>query len=84
MGLKGFKYYLLLPLLSLTKSTNNKTKRRVEKNKVRNVNIKDQSIKLVQNQSEHIIFQNTKYSVALISAYNKQYKNRSNVSEQTK
>jgi len=35
MGLRAFKYDLLLPLLSLTKSTNNETKRRVEKNKVR-------------------------------------------------
>jgi len=45
------------------------------------VNIKDQSIKLVQNQSEHIIYQNTRYLDALISSYNKQYNYRSNVSE---
>jgi len=45
------------------------------------VNIKDESIKLVQNQSEHIIFQNIRYSEALNSAYNNQYNYRSNVSE---
>jgi len=83
MGLRAFKYYLLLPLFSLTKSTNNKSKRRVEKNKVR-MNIKDRSIKSVQNQSEHIIYQSTKYSEALISAYNKQYNYRSNVLERMK
>jgi len=46
--------------------------------------IKDQSIKSVQNQSEHIIYQSTKYSDALISAYNKQYNYKSNVSERMK
>jgi len=74
MGLRAFEYYLLIPLLSLTQSIKNKTKSE-------NMNIKDQSIKLVQNHSEHIIYQNLKYSEALISAYSKQYNYRSNVSE---
>jgi len=37
------------------------------------MNIKDQSIKSVRNQSI-AIYQSTKYSEALIKAYNKQYK----------
>jgi len=44
MGLRSFKYYLLLPLLSSTKSINNEQKRRDEKNKVRKIN------KLEQNE----------------------------------
>jgi len=35
MGLRAFKYYQLLPILSLTKSIKNKTKRRDEKKTVR-------------------------------------------------
>ncbi len=34
------------------------------------MNIKVQSHEIVQNQSEHIIFQNTRYSEALIKQYN--------------
>jgi len=45
--------------------------------------IKAQSIKLVQNQSEHIIFQNTRYSEALIQTIQLQkHLYSSNVSEQ--
>ncbi len=34
------------------------------------MDIKVQSHKIVQNQLEHIIFQNTRYSEALINQYN--------------
>jgi len=82
MRLKAFKYYLLLPLLSLTK--NKKTKRIVGKNKEsKYMNIKVQSIQLVQNQSEHIIYQNHKIFRTMNQAIQLQkHLYPSNVSEQ--